>query len=358
MMFQKITCITFSCLFSLVALACKTSHATNTTVAFDQEAPKDSVAERMLIYQRDNGGWPQPGGDAINYEKVLSPELKKTLLSEKKVYDTTIDDKATTREINWLVTAYKKTKNPAYIKAAERGIAYLIDAQNKAGGWGQFFPDTSGYHKHITYNDNAMIDVMTVMKRTADGLGDFTYVDKNLVPQAKKSLEKGIQCILKTQYVQHGKLTAWCAQHDRVSLLPAKARKFELPSLSGGETVGILNFLMDINNPSPAIKKAINAGAAWLESAKLVGIKVVEVKDPSQPRGKDRIVTQDPTSTIWARFYDLDTNKPFFTGRDSVPRANLADIENERRAGYAYYGSWPAKLLATDYPAWLAKWGK
>jgi PelA/Pel-15E family pectate lyase len=203
-----------------------------------------------------------------------------------------------------------------------------------------------------------MIDVMTVMKRTADGLGDFTYVDKNLVPQAKKSLEKGIQCILKTQYVQHGKLTAWCAQHDRVSLLPAKARKFELPSLSGGETVGILNFLMDINNPTPAIKKAINAGAAWLESAKLVGIKVVEVKDPSQPRGKDRIVTQDPTSTIWARFYDLDTNKPFFTGRDSVPRANLADIENERRAGYAYYGSWPAKLLATDYPAWLAKWGK
>jgi hypothetical protein len=45
-----------------------------------------------------------------------------------------------------------------------------------------------------------------------------------------------------------------------------------------------------------------------------------------------------------------------FTGRDSKPKKTLAEIENERRVGYAYYGSWPAKLITEEYPKWAAKW--
>lgn len=319
---------------------------------------KDSVAERMLVYQRNNGGWPQPGGNAINYDNTLSESLKTTLLSEKNKLDATIDDQATTREIKTLVVAYKKTNNPAYLKAAENGIRYLFVAQNLAGGWGQFYPDTSSYHKHITFNDNAMMDVMWIMKYISEGTNDFETVDKALIPQAKAAMAKGIGCILKTQFVQKGKLTVWCAQHDRKILLPAKARAFELPSLSGNESVGIIRFLMTIENPSPDIQKSIHAAVAWFEASKIVGIKTQDIVDASQPKGKDRIVVADPNSTIWARFYDLETNKPFFTGRDSIPRATLAEIENERRIGYAYYGTWPAKLLSTEYPEWVKKWGK
>ncbi|MFN8357984.1 MAG: pectate lyase [Spirosomataceae bacterium] len=317
----------------------------------------DSVAEKMLLYQRNNGGFPQPGGDPINYNKPIPDALKATLLKEKTKLDATIDDHATTREINHLVKAFKKTQNPSYKQAAEKGIRYLLTAQNAAGGWGQFYPDSSGYHKHITYNDNAIIDVLWVMKNVSDGKSDFDVVDKTLVSQAQKAVEKGIQCILKTQYVQNGKLTAWCAQHDRKTLLPAAARKFELPSLSGAETVGIIRFLMSFNNPSPEIKAAIKASVAWLESVKLVGINIKEISDPSQPKGKDRIVVEDANSVLWARFYDLDTNKPFFVGRDSIKRNTLAEIENERRVGYGYYGTWPKTLLANEYPKWLAKWG-
>lgn len=353
---SKKTFLLLTCLVSFEMLACKSAQITQSVQA--NAYPQDSVAERMLLYQRDNGGWPQPGGDAINYKLTISESLRAKLLSEKKVYDTTIDDKATTNEINTLVTTYKKTQNPAYLQAAERGIKYLLEAQNKAGGWGQFFPDTSGYHKHITYNDNAMMDVMKVMQNTADAKNDFELVSPSLRPLAKAAVQKGITCILNTQYKQNGKLTAWCAQHDRVTLLPAKARKFELPSLSGAETVGIVTFLMAIDNPSPEIKQAIKAAVNWLDSVKLVGIKIEEVKDPSLPKGKDRLVKADPNSTLWARFYNYETNVPFFTGRDSVPRATLAEIENERRVGYAYYGIWPAKLLSTDYPAWVQKWDK
>jgi PelA/Pel-15E family pectate lyase len=324
---------------------------------YTQEVVKDSVAERMLLYQRNNGGWPQPGGDAINYTKTLSESLKATLLSEKNKLDATIDDQATTREINTLVSTYKKTNNPAYLKAAESGINYLLTAQNTVGGWGQFYPDSSSYHKHITYNDNAMMDVMWIMKAVAEGTKDFEVVDKGLVPRAKAAMAKGIGCILKTQFVQNGKLTAWCAQHDRKTLLPAKARAFELASLSGNESVGIIRFLMTIENPPTEIKNSIKAAVAWLEASKIVGIKTQDILDASQPKGKDRIVVADPNSIVWARFYNLETNKPFFTGRDSVPRATLAEIENERRVGYAYYGTWPAKLLATEYSDWLKKWG-
>lgn len=326
------------------------------TNAFAQSS-EDPVADRMLVYQRNNGGWPQPGGDPINYQLDLTSALQQTLIAGKPKLDATIDDQSTTREINYLVTSFNQTKNDGYRKAAERGISYLLSAQNAAGGWPQFYPDSSSYHGQITYNDQAMIDVLWVMDHTANGSNGFDVVDKSLKARAKEAVSRGVQCILKTQYRQNGKLTAWCAQHDRHTLQPVKARTFELPSLSGNESVGIIQFLMHLNNPSPEVKQAIQAAVAWLESVKLTGIAVKTITDPNQPKGRDRIVVSDPASTLWARFYDLDTNTPFFTGRDSVKKDKLADIENERRVGYAYYGTWPAKLLATDYPNWVKKWG-
>ncbi|WP_019990623.1 pectate lyase [Rudanella lutea] len=317
----------------------------------------DTVAERMLLYQRANGGWPQPGGNRIDYDKPLSKATQKTLAAERDRLDTTIDDGATTREINYLVSAYAKTGTPAYLQAAERGIAFLLSAQNRAGGWPQFYPDSSKYRGQITYNDGAMIDVLWVMHRTATGQNGFDRVSPRLVPQAQTAVKRGIDCILKTQYRQGDKLTVWCAQHDRRTLLPTKARAFELPSLSGSESVGIVQFLMQQDNPSPEIKTAIRSAVAWFEQVKLVGIAVKTINDSNQPSGRDQVVVPDSGSTLWARFYDLETNRPFFTGRDSVIKYKLADIENERRAGYGWYGTWPARLLTKDYPNWVKKWG-
>ena len=328
------------------------------TLSLQAQVLTDSTAEKMLLYQRNNGGFPQPHGDPINYAKPISESLKATLLAQKILLDATIDDQATTREIKGLANAYQSTQNPVYLKAVENGIKYLLTAQNLAGGWGQFYPDSSGYHKHITYNDNAMIDVMWVLKYASECNNGFEKIDKNLSKQAKIAVEKGISCVLKTQFIQNGKLTAWCAQHDRNTLLPAKARMFELPSLSGNESVGIIKFLMSIDKPSAEIKIAIKAAVAWLESVKIVGIKTKDIPDASQTKGKDRIVVEDPTSILWARFYDLQTNKPFFTGRNSIAKNSLAEIENERRVGYAYYGTWPKSLLEKDFPNWLKKWSE
>ena len=58
---------------------------------------------------------------------------------------------------------------------------------------------------------------------------------------------------------------------------------------------------------------------------------------------------------LWARFYELETNRPIFIGRDKVIRDDFNEIERERRTGYNYLSDWPATLLAKDYPRWRAK---
>lgn len=321
------------------------------------EVKQDTIAEKMLLYQRNNGGWTQYRGDATDYNKPVSPSLKAILLNDKNKTDATIDDKSTTLEINYLVKAYNQTQNNRYLQAAEKGIRYLLSAQYPNGGWPQFYPDTSSYHKHITFNDQAMVDVLWVLKNTADKTNGFAVVAPQLVEKAKLAVKRGTDCILKTQYIQNGKLTVWGAQHHYKTLVPTAARKFELASLSSSESIGILNFLISLPNPDENIKRAVKAAADWFESVKIVGITVQTISDQAQPSGRDRIVVPKADGVMWARFYELETNKPIFAGRDAVKRYALAEIENERRMGYSWYNDSPAKFLKTDFPAWAKKWG-
>ncbi|QJX49258.1 pectate lyase [Hymenobacter taeanensis] len=311
----------------------------------------------MLVYQRSIGGWPKAVKEVkVDYTKPLSATLRAATLTDASRTDATIDNNATTREITYLLKAYKASNKVAYKEAAERGIRYLLKMQYANGGFPQFYPDFSNYRHQITYNDNAMIRALLVLRAVAKQQGDFAVVDPALVPQAKEAVERGVSCILKTQYVQQGQLTAWCAQYDEKTLQPAKARAFELASLSGDESAAIVEFLMGIENPSPEVKKAITSAMAWFEKVKLPNQAMKEIKDPSQPTGRDRVIVAEPGATLWARFYDLETNRPIYVGRDSKVHYALSEIENERRAGYLYAGTWPEKLLQREYPKWQQKW--
>ena len=327
----------------------------------ESDVASDPIAENMLLYQRKNGGWPKhfQGDKKVDYKRVLTAaELKELHAGYEEGIDATIDNEGTTSEIKYLVKAYKIYNREVYLKAAIKGIEYLLKAQYANGGWPQFYPDFSSYRSQITYNDNAMINVVNVLEDIVAGKNDFDIIDQSFIPKSKEAIKKAIDCILKTQVLQNGKLTVWCAQYNAKTLVPEMARKFELASLSGSESVGIVRFLMRQPNPSNEIIAAVNAAVQWFEKVKITGYAVSDIKAPQEASGKDRIVVKDETSVIWARFYTLDTNEPIFTGRDSQPKKTLAEIENERRVGYAYYGNWAARLLSTEYPEWAAKWVK
>jgi len=323
--------------------SCATAQNVNKT-----EVKTDSIAEKMLVYQLSNGGWPKQLHDksVVKYEYPLTADLLEKIKATTEKH-ATIDNAATSREINALVLAFKNTGNQAYLKAAEKGIDYLLKAQYANGGWPQYYPDKSSYRAEITYNDNAMINALTIMLNIAYKVNGFELVDTKYVSKAEDAMKRGVDCILKTQVVKNGKPTIWAAQYDENKLVPAKARAFEPASLSTSESVGVVRFLMKLKNPSSEVKVAIKNAVDWFEGTKIVGLKYDKIGE------KDKGLVSDVNAISWARFYDLDTNKPIFGDRDNLIKNRIEDVSQERRYGYAWYGTFAQNLLAKDYPKWL-----
>jgi PelA/Pel-15E family pectate lyase len=179
------------------------------------------------------------------------------------------------------------------------------------------------------------------------------FVPRPVRDRCRQAVERGIRCILKCQIVVDGQPTVWCAQHDQLTFEPRQARSYELPSLSGSESVGIVRFLMQIDHPDDDVIRSIEGAVDWFQRAQLKGIRLTRVADASLPGGYDRVVVADPDAPpMWARFYDIQTNRPIFCSRDGVPRATLAEISPERRNGYSWLGYYAAALLEHDLPAW------
>lgn len=302
------------------------------------------IADNLLLYQRNSGGWPKN----IDMAKPLDDNDRTALVAQRKEIDSTIDNGATFTQLSFLARVYTAQRQERHHESFLKGFDYVLKAQYANGGWPQFYPNLSGYYKHITFNDNAMIGVMKLLRDIAAAKPAYAFVDEARRASAAKAVEKGIECILRTQVVVDGKRTVWCAQHDEVTLGPAPARKFEPVSLSGGESVDIVRFLMSIRSPSPEIVEAIESAVAWFEKSQLKGIKWV-----------DSVVVKDPEGgSIWARFYEIDGNRPIFVGRDGVVKYDVMQIEDERRTNYAWYVDEPNKLLKKDYPDWRKKNGR
>jgi PelA/Pel-15E family pectate lyase len=314
-------------------------------VAWYATAEARALAASIVQYQTPEGGWPK------NTDMTLPPSAE--FLAETK-FDhraPTIDNDATITQLELLARVITADGDAALRQHFERGFDYLLAAQYANGGWPQYYPLIPGYYTHITYNDNAMVNVLVVLRDAAAGAAPYAFVDVSRRERAAAAVAKGLACILRTQVKQDGRLTAWCAQHDEETLAPAWARNFEPPSLSGGESAGIMRFLMAIKQPSPEIIAAVEGAAAWFESVRLTGVRVDNT--PGTDGKKDRHAVADAAAPIlWARFYELGTNRPIFIGRDKVIRYNFNEIERERRTGYAYFGTWPEQLLAKDYPRW------
>lgn len=308
-------------------------------------------AENMLLWQRNNGGWPkEPHNDFSGYNREQTNSEITRANNTKNNTDTTIDNEHTVGELRYLLSAYKSSNNPNYLDAVLKAIDYLLEAQYDNGGWPQYYPDTSGYRHQITFNDNAMVNVMNLMWDISKSRNNTDIIDPIYVNKAITAFNNGIDVILQTQTIVNGKKAAWCAQYDEVSLLPATARSYELPSNSGSESVGIIRTLMLVENPSSEIIEAVMGAVEWFEDVKIIDIA-------TQNTGSDVVVVSSPGNVIWARFYDLDTNLPFFCGRDGIKKNTIAEIEIERRTGYAWYGNWPKNLLGSEYTSWKNKHG-
>jgi PelA/Pel-15E family pectate lyase len=305
------------------------------------------IADVVMSYRAADGGWPK------NTDTAGKPYAGKP-----EDLHSTFDNAATTDELRLIARMAANTKEQRYIDAVNQGLDLILKAQYANGGWPQYFPPGKGYNKYITYNDGCMVRLMFFLREVSREDDHYGFVDAAKRKACAAAWDKGIDCILKTQVTVDGKLTSWCAQHDDVTLKPAPARSFEPASLSACETIGILHALMAVENPSAEIVRAVDACVAWLDAVKIPGIKVDDRKQEGTPRGYERFVVKDATAPpMWARFYEISTNRPIFSGRDSVIKYDLSEIEIERRTGYKWLGYWPKNLLEKEYPEWKARIG-
>ncbi len=321
------------------------------------ESEYQKIADNILYFQRDNGGWPK------NYDMraVLTQDQINDVVKTKSVLHTTFDNSTTYTHIDYLAQVYTLTKNDKYKVGCLKGIDFILKAQFSNGGWPQYFPLEKGYSRHITFNDGAYIGVMNLLKKIINKNPNYEFIDAKTQRKVSEGYQKGIDCILKMQIVDQGKLTAWCQQHDEITLLPAWARKFEPPSICNGESAEIVLFLMDIKNPDEKIIQSIQGAVKWFSDSKIYNTRVETFQAPEfESKYKKvtddcRVVIDTTAPPIWTRYYELETEKPLFCDRDSKYLYSLAEVSRERRSGYAWYTYNPAKVLK-KYPEWQKKW--
>ena len=316
------------------------------------------IADNILLYQRNNGGWPK------NYDMqaILTPEQKQKLIDTKNVLHTTFDNSTTYTHIEYLAKVYTTTHIAKYKTACEKGIVFCMAAQYANGGWPQYYPiEPKGYSRRITYNDGACIGVMKMLEKIIKCNSDFSFVSNKLRKKAEIAYQKGLNCILNTQIVDNGKLTVWCQQHDEITLQPAWARAFEPPSICNGESGTIVLFLMAVEKPDARIIKSIQSAVKWFEDSKIRNTRVETVSGTTEDSKyrtitTDKVVVTDSTAKpIWTRYYELATDRPLFCDRNSKFLYSLAEVSRERRTGYGWYTYSPQDVL-NKYPAWQKKW--
>ena len=315
-----------------------------------EEAKK--IAETVLLFQKEIGGWEKNQQYHLIVDDSKRSELVKRLTSESA----TIDNGSTITEMRFLARMHENTGDNIYHKAFEKGVNFLLEAQYDNGGWPQYYPIRNNYSRHITYNDNAMINVMRLLKEIYTNSDDFNSIElgKTTNDRVKKAFDKGVECIINTQIKIDGNLAVWCAQHDKDTLEPTEARAYELASLSGAESVGVTLLLMDIDNPSKEVIEAVKGAVNWFENNKVEGIKIE--RRTNEEGVRDRMVVEDENAPpLWGRFNDLETGKPFFCDRDGIKRDSLSEIGFERRNGYSWYTNSPSVVLK-QYPNWKKKW--
>ena len=328
-----------------------------------------ALADSIVKYQMASGGWPKNQDWLRGADAAYMEECRRTGIGS------TIDNGATVGELRALAEVLAaegvEQSAPRYQEAFERGVDYLLKMQYENGGWPQFWPKRSehSYSNHVTFNDDAMVGVMRLLRDIAEGRGTMGRLQLGVEVRQScaEAFWRGVRCILDCQIRdRRGKPTVWCQQHDEVTLRPAAARKFELAAFCGhGETVNIVLLLMEVVDDAPdyrspllkklgisrkLLRRRIAAAVEWLEAHAIHDVKVERFTN-AEGKPDQRTVRAEGAPLLWARYYDLETEAPLFSDRHGLPLSDFNQIGYERRNGYSWLGNSPQRLI-DKYRGW------
>ena len=221
---------------------------------------------------------------------------------------TTLDDNNTQSALQLLMRVDKvqNFEDGEVHAAVQFGLDALLKAQYPNGAWPQrfeVFPDPEKFpvkkarypktwsRTHPDTRDNAIADVIETMVEAYDIYGDDRYLD---------AAKRGGDFILLAQMPEPQ--PAWAQQYN-LDMEPTWARRFEPPAVTGGETFGILQILLDL----------------------YVATGEERFLDPI-PRALDWAKRSLLPDGRMARFYELQTNRPLYFTRDYVLTYDDSDM--------------------------------
>lgn len=272
-------------------------------------AAKDA-AKALLKCQLASGGWDSDFD--FNPEKAKNYYLRSDLDAGskepgKRRNSTTLDDNKTESALLFLLEMVHEPacKDDAELKRCTKfAFDALLAAQAAIGAWPQQFSgpaDASApvvkasypaawsrtfpaikYTGFYTLNDNNLQQIAKVLFRAYELEKDERYL---------AALKKLGEFFLLAQMPEPQPV--WAQQYD-LGMHPVWARKFEPPSVTGNESVGAMETLHDlwVLTGDDKYLKPLPAAFAWFERSKL-------------PDGQ------------YARFYELQTNKPLYFVKDT-----------------------------------------
>ena len=311
-------------------------------------ATDQTRADHMITWQMDHGGFYK--NDASTYDAAWNgSDDRSGWTGEGGVELGTIDNDATVTELMFLADVYQRSGDSKYRDAARSALEFLLTMQYDSGGWPQVYPARTGttYSNYVTFNDGAMARVLILLDQIqrdeAPLDGDlFTNEQRERIATA---VDKGVEFILNAQIVQADAKTVWCAQHDPVTFEPKAARSYELASKSGKESMLVTAFLM--SQPQTAeVEDAVRAALAWFRSPVVQEADTAYVKRSGSDDDSYNPIQEQSGSTMWYRFYDLQQDVGFFSGRDGIKQYDIMAIEAERRYGYEWGGNYGKDLIS------------
>ena len=257
--------------------------------------------------QLRSGGWDYSIAFDPQRRKAYSYRLDPASESRKPPLNTsTLDDNNTQAALRFLMELDRALdfKDAPIHEAAVAGLAALTAAQYPNGAWPQRFsapPNAAAYpvkraeypaawpriwpkedyKSYYTFNDHAIDDVIDTLFLAAEIYGRDEY---------RAAAEKGGDFIVLAQMPEPQ--PAWAQQYN-AQMQPAWARKFEPPSVTGGESQQAMRTLMRVYRATGNKKylAPIPTALAYLKRSLLADGRL-------------------------ARFYELKTNRPLYFTKD------------------------------------------
>jgi PelA/Pel-15E family pectate lyase len=293
-----------------------------------------ATAHGLAKGQLMSGGW--------DYRIEFDPAARKRydyrrggLVAPEARNVSTLDDDNTQSAIRFLmhVDRVLAQKDELVHDAVEYALAGLLAAQYPNGAWPQRFtgppkaedypvlkasyPDSwprewtsVAYTGYYTLNDNAQATTNSTLFEAAEIYGERRYSD---------AARRGGDFLILAQMPDPQ--PAWSQQYD-ARMQPAWARKFEPPSVTGGESQGAIRILMDVYRQT--------GDAKYLEPI---------------PRALDYLEKSALPNGRLARFYELKTNRPLYFTKDY----QLVYTDDDLPTHYAFVTSNGASRLRRDY---------